>query len=113
MSVSDIEEQIREVYHFDVSPSTISRITEVVANYVIAWQNRPLDPVYLIVWMNGIVFKVRENSKVVNKTIYLAVGLNKQGLKCLPSISNSNLCGTSNQELGTLCGVEGQKRVLG
>jgi transposase-like protein len=81
MTVRDIEEQIREVYHFDVSTSTISRITEAVANDVIAWQNRPLEPVYLIVWMDGIVFKVRENSKVINKTIYLAVGLNKQGLK--------------------------------
>ena len=81
MSVSDIEEQIREVYHFDVSTSTISRITEAVANDVIAWQSRPLDPVYLIVWMDGIVFKVRENSKVINKTIYLAVGLNREGKK--------------------------------
>jgi transposase-like protein len=81
MTVSDIEEQIREVYHFDVSTSTISRITEAVASDVIAWQNRPLDPVYLIVWMDGIVFKVRENSKVINKTIYLAVGLNRSGLK--------------------------------
>ena len=51
MSVSDIEEQIREVYNFDVSTSTISRITESVANDIIAWQNRPLEPVYLIVWM--------------------------------------------------------------
>jgi len=81
MSVSDIEEQIREVYNFDVSTSTISRITETVANDIVAWQNRPLDPVYLIVWMDGIVFKVRENSKVVNKTIYLAVGLNRDGKK--------------------------------
>lgn len=81
MSVSDIEEQIREVYNFDVSTSTISRITESVANDIIAWQNRPLEPVYLIVWMDGIVFKVRENSKVVNKTIYLAVGLNRDGKK--------------------------------
>lgn len=81
MSVSDIEEQIREVYNFEVSASTISRITETVANDIIAWQNRPLEPVYLIVWMDGIVFKVRENSKVVNKTIYLAVGLNRDGKK--------------------------------
>ena len=81
MSVSDIEEQIREVYNFEVSTSTISRITETVANDIIAWQNRPLDPVYLIVWMDGIVFKVRENSKVINKTIYLAVGLNRDGKK--------------------------------
>ena len=68
MTVSDIEEQIREVYKFDISTSTISRITESVSNDVIAWQNRPLEAVYLIVWMDGIVFKVRENSKVINKT---------------------------------------------
>ena len=81
MSVSDIEEQIREVYNFEVSTSTISRITEIVANDIIAWQNRPLESLYLIVWMDGIVFKVRENSKVINKTIYLAVGLNRDGKK--------------------------------
>ncbi len=81
MTVSDIEEQIREVYNFQVSTSTISRITDAVASDVIAWQNRPLEPVYLVVWMDGIVFKVRENSKVINKTIYLAVGLNRDGLK--------------------------------
>jgi len=81
MTVSDIEEQIREVYNFNVSTSTISRITDAVASDVIAWQNRPLEPVYLIVWMDGVVFKVRENSKVINKTIYLAVGLNRNGLK--------------------------------
>ena len=81
MSNSDIEEQIREVYNFDVSTSTISRITDSVSSDIIAWQNRPLEPIYLIVWMDGIVFKVRENSKVVNKTIYLAVGLNRDGKK--------------------------------
>lgn len=81
MSVSDIEEQIREMYDFDVSTSTISRITSAVASEVVAWQNRPLDDLYLIVWMDGIVFKVRENSKVINKTVYLAVGLNREGKK--------------------------------
>jgi transposase-like protein len=81
MSVSDIEEQIKDVYKFEVSTATISRITSRVAEDIVAWQNRPLDPVYLIVWMDGIVFKVRENSKVVNKTIYIAVGLRKDGYK--------------------------------
>ena len=79
MSVSDIEEQIQEMYGFEVSTSTISRITNAVTNEMVAWQNRPLDELYLIVWMDGIVFKVRENSKVINKTIYLAVGLNREG----------------------------------
>jgi len=81
MSVSDIKEQIKDVYKFEVSTSTISRITSRVAEDIIAWQNRPLEPVYLIVWMDGIVFKVRENSKVVNKLIYIAVGLRKDGYK--------------------------------
>ena len=67
MSNADIEDQIREVYNFDVSTSTISRITDKIAGDIIAWQNRPLEPIYLIVWMDGIVFKVRENSKVINK----------------------------------------------
>jgi transposase-like protein len=81
MSNSDIEEQIREVYGFDVSTSTISRITDAITDDIVAWQNRPLEPVYLIVWMDGIVFKVRENSKVINKTVYMAVGLRRDGKK--------------------------------
>lgn len=81
MSVADIEEQIRDVYNFDVSASTISRITSRIAEDIVSWQNRPLEPVYLIVWMDGIVFKVRENSKVINKTIYIAVGLKRDGYK--------------------------------
>jgi putative transposase len=70
MSNSDIEQQIRDVYDFDVSTSTISRITERITDDIHAWQSRPLEQVYLVVWMDGIVFKVRENSKVINKTMY-------------------------------------------
>ncbi|MDT0684999.1 IS256 family transposase [Autumnicola psychrophila] len=81
MSNSDIEEQISEVYNFGVSTTTISRITDRITNDIVAWQNRPLESVYLIVWMDGIVFKVRENSKVINKTIYIAVGLRRDGIK--------------------------------
>jgi transposase-like protein len=81
MSNHDIEEQIRELYDINVSTSTISRITDTIAEDIVAWRNRPLDPVYLIVWMDGISFKVRENSKVVNKTVYIAVGLKTNGMK--------------------------------
>ncbi|MFN6075370.1 MAG: IS256 family transposase, partial [Fluviicola sp.] len=81
MSVSDIQEQIKELYEFELSTSSISRITDKVTEDILTWQNRPLEPVYLIVWMDGIVFKVRENSKVINKTIYLAVGLRTDGKK--------------------------------
>lgn len=81
MIVSDIEEQIKESYNFDVSTSTLSRITNALANEVMAWQNRPLERQYLMVWFNAIVFKVREGSKVINKTIYLAVGLGREKRK--------------------------------
>ena len=81
MSNSDIEQQLIELYGFNVSTSTISVITDKITTDIIAWQNRPLESIYLIVWMDAIVFKVRENSRVVNKAIYLAVGLRKDGTK--------------------------------
>lgn len=81
MSNSDIEDQLLEIYNFKVSTSTISKVTDKITDDIVAWQNRPLESVYLIVWMDGIVFKVRENSKVINKTIYIAVGLKRDGKK--------------------------------
>lgn len=81
MSNADIEEQIKELYDFKLSTSAISKITDNLTEDILAWQNRPLEAQYLIVWMDGIVFKVRENSRVVNKTIYLAVGLKHDGRK--------------------------------
>lgn len=81
MSNSDIEAQIKELYDFQLSTSAISKITDKISEDILAWQNRPLEPQYLIAWMDGIVFKVRENSRVVNKTIYLAVGLKIDGKK--------------------------------
>lgn len=81
MTTSDIEQQIHEIYNFNISTATISRITDKITGDIIAWKNRPLEQTYLIVWMDGIVFKVRENSKVINKTIYIAVGLRTDGKK--------------------------------
>jgi len=81
MSNSDIEQQLMELYEIPLSTTSISTITDRVKQDVIEWQNRPLDEVYAIVWMDAIVFKVRENSRVVNKAIYLAVGLKTNGLK--------------------------------
>jgi len=81
MSVSDIEEQINDVYDIAVSSSTISRITDRIIQDVTRWQNRPLDPVYAVVWMDGIVFKVKEDSRIIDKTIYIAIGLNIEGRK--------------------------------
>jgi len=81
MSTADIEEQISEIYGVEISPTTVSNITARIMESVRSWQTRPLDPVYFIAWMDGISFKVRHNGKVINKTIYLMIGLNNQGMK--------------------------------
>jgi len=81
MTVSDIEEQLYELYGFEISTSTISRITDRITSDITAWQSRPLEATYLVVWMDGIVFKVRENSRVVDKAIHIAIGLNLEGRK--------------------------------
>jgi putative transposase len=81
MSVRDIELQIRDIYGYNISDATISNITSKIQSHVTEWQSRPLSSVYFVVWMDGIVFKVRQNGKVINKTIYLAVGLNSEGHK--------------------------------
>lgn len=57
MSVSDIEEEMREIYEIELSTSAISIITNKVNQTALEWQNRPLDPIYLIVWMDGIVLR--------------------------------------------------------
>ncbi|NDW18360.1 IS256 family transposase [Dysgonomonas sp. 216] len=81
MSVSDIEQELQDIYGYRLSTSAISIITDKVNQQVLDWQNRPLESIYCIVWMDGIVFKVRQGGKVINKTIYLAVGLNREGYK--------------------------------
>lgn len=81
MSVKDIERQIKDLYDIELSTSTISRITERIMEDVSTWQSRPLENLYMVVWMDGIVFKVKENMRVIEKTIYIAIGLNKKGLK--------------------------------
>lgn len=81
MSVSDIEDELRDIYKINLSTSAVSIITNKVTQAPIEWQIRPLDRLYMIVWMDGIVFKVRESGKIVNKTVYLCVGLNNRGYK--------------------------------
>lgn len=81
MTVRDIEAQIREVYGYNISDATISNVTAKVQTLVTEWQSRALSSMYYVVWMDGIVFKVRQNGKVINKTVYLAVGLNSEGHK--------------------------------
>ena len=81
MSTRDIEATIKEIYGVEVSEGSVSNITSAVLEDIKEWQQRPLEPVYFVVWMDGIVFKVRQNGKVQGKTIYLMIGLKQNGLK--------------------------------
>lgn len=81
MSTRDIEDHLRDIYGVDVSASLISRITDKLMPAVAEWQMHPLDPIYPVVFLDGIVFKVRKDSRVVNKCIYSVLGINMDGHK--------------------------------
>lgn len=81
MTTSDISSQLKDIYGVDVSESTISNVTNRIIEHVKEWQNRPLEPVYLTVWMDGIVLKVKQNGKYINKCIFIVIGLKNNGLK--------------------------------
>lgn len=81
MSTRDIVSTFKEMYGADVSATLISKVTDSVIDQVIQWQNRPLDAVYPIVYLDCIVVKIRQNKRVINKSIYLALGVNLDGNK--------------------------------
>ena len=81
MSTRDIESHIRELYGVEMSEATISHITDRIVEHVEAWKSRRLEKVYLVVWMDAIVFKVRQDGKVIDKAVQIAVGLNNNGYK--------------------------------
>ena len=81
MTTSDICNQVRDIYGFKISETTISNITEHVLVAAKSWQERPLEAVYFTVWMDGIVIKIREEGKVVNKCVFIVIGLTKEGKK--------------------------------
>lgn len=81
MTTGDISEQVKEAYGVEVSEGTISNVTNRIIELVKEWQNRPLEPVYYMVWMDGIVLKVKQNGRYANKCIYLVIGLRKDGRK--------------------------------
>ena len=81
MSTRDIEAQVKEIYGINVSSSTVSNITDNLLIDIEQWQKRPLDDTYLIVWLDGISFKVKQDNKIINKTVYVAVGVNTNGIR--------------------------------
>lgn len=80
-SVSDIKAQLDEMYGIDVSTSLISTVTDAVISEVKAWQSRPLERVYPILYLDCIVVKVREDKRIINKAVYLALAVNTEGQK--------------------------------
>lgn len=81
MSTTDIEQQIKQIYGVQVDSTSVSNITNSLADSIKEWQSRPLEQVYFVVWMDGISIKIRHNGKIINKTIYLVIGLTQEGLK--------------------------------
>jgi putative transposase len=81
MSVRDIQAQLEEMYGVEVSPGLISNVTDAVMDEVKQWQHRPLEAVYPIVYLDCLVVKVRESGRVVNKSLYFALGVNLEGHK--------------------------------
>jgi putative transposase len=81
MTTRNIEAQLKELYGVEVSHALISQVTGAVEIERKAWQNRTLNPVYPIVYFDAIVVKVRHEGRVINKAIYLALGVNLSGHK--------------------------------
>ena len=81
MSTRDIVAAFEEMYGAKVSANVISNVTQAVLEKVNEWQSRPLDQVYPILYLDGLVVKVRQDKRVINKTIYVALGVNLQGEK--------------------------------
>lgn len=81
MSTRDIRDHLAEVYGADISPALVSNVTEVVREEITEWQNRALDAVYPIIYIDAIVVKIRESGSVVNKAAHLVIGVDTEGYK--------------------------------
>ena len=86
MTTRDIQEQLKELYHVEVSATLISNVTDEVMDAVKSWQSRPLDNVYPIVYLDALVIKIQQDKRVINKAFYLALGVNTTGQKELLGI---------------------------
>jgi putative transposase len=81
MTTRQIQQHLEEIYQVEVSPSLISSVTDAILDEVRAWQSRPLESVYPIVYLDCLMVKIRDSGHIQNKAIYLAIGINGEGLK--------------------------------
>jgi transposase-like protein len=81
MTTTDIESHMRELYSIDISDSTISRITDKILPIVREWQERPLEEIYAVVFMDAIHYHVRHEGRIVKRAVYIAIGIDMTGRK--------------------------------
>jgi putative transposase len=81
MTTREIQAHLEEIYGVEVSPTLISNVTEEVQDEVRAWQNRPLEPIYPIVYLDALYVRMRDNGHVQNRAVYVAIGVNLEGHK--------------------------------
>jgi transposase-like protein len=81
MTVRDTRSHLAEIYGVDVSPELISKVTDAIIPELKAWQSRPLDPMYPIMYLDAIVVKVRTDHVVVNRPVYIAMAVDLEGAK--------------------------------
>jgi transposase-like protein len=81
MSISDIKIQIQELYGAEISEGLISRVTDNVMDEVRSWQHRPLESIYAIVYFDALIVKVRQEKRIINKSVYVALGIDLTGRK--------------------------------
>ena len=81
MTTSDIESHIRDIYGLEVSDTTVSRITDKILPVAKEWQQRPLESIYAVVFMDAIHYHVRSEGQIVKKAVYIAIGINLDGRK--------------------------------
>jgi transposase-like protein len=81
MTTGDIEAHIRDIYGIEISDSTVSRITDKILPIAKEWQQRPLESVYAVVFLDAIHYHVRSEGQIVKKAVYIAIGVNLDGKK--------------------------------
>ena len=81
MTTSDIEEHIRDIYGIEVSDTTVSRITDKILPVAKEWQQRPLEAIYAVVFMDAIHYHVRSEGRIIKKAVYIAIGIDLDGHK--------------------------------
>ena len=81
MTTNDIESHMRELYDIEISDSTISRITDKILPIVKEWQERPLEEIYAVVFMDAIHYHVRNEGRIVKCAVYIAIGIDMEGHK--------------------------------